>query len=105
MKKKIITIVYEIFRREYEYIAILENELKKRGYEVRIKNKTMDFGIKKTDILVIPNCYNNDDYFFYKYRFNCKSGRIINLMIEQVYARGGEYESPEGYSKLIKTIC
>lgn len=102
---KNVTIVYEIFRREYEYIAILEKELVKRGYNVVIKNKTMDIGIQKCDVLVIPSCYNSKDYEFYRYRFNCKSGKIINLMIEQIYARNASYETPEGYARTIKTLC
>ena len=84
MKKKNVVIVIEVANRELDNALLLKAELEKRGYRVRVLNKTEQFCLKETDILITPNCYIKSNYEFYRYRFNCKSGNIVNLQYEQV---------------------
>ena len=108
MKNARITIVYELFRREGINIAILQRELQKRGYDVKIKNKYEQFSIEKNDVLIIPNAYFTADIENYVYRFNCKSEKIINLQVEQVFSKTDEQKKlwiAEGLAKNASFIC
>ena len=81
-----INIVYEVNHREYNNCLLLQRELKRRGYDARIYNKTEDivlFGNSKS-ITVIPNSYNTEDINHYRYTFNTKNELMIVYPCEQV---------------------
>ncbi len=108
MKKKNIVIVIEVANRELDNALLLKAELEKRGYRVRVLNKTEQFCLKETDILITPNCYIKSNYEFYRYRFNCKSGNIVNLQYEQVLSpieEDNELYSLDETSRGITHIC
>ncbi|MDO5444352.1 MAG: hypothetical protein Q4F31_01885 [Eubacteriales bacterium] len=107
-KKKIVTIVIEVANRELDNAILLKTELEKRGYAVRIMSKTEELRKTPTDILVTPNCYIKPDYDFYRYRFNCPSGMLVNLQYEQVLSpieEDNELYSLDDTSKGITHIC
>lgn len=105
---KRIVIVIEVVNRELDNALLLKCVLEKRGYKVKILSKTEQISIKKTDILIIPNCYNTENYEFYRYRFNCKSGQIVSMQYEQVLAKysikNGFY-NPKGRAKDVVQLC
>ena len=108
MKNKNIVIVIEVANRELDNALLLKAELEKRGYRVRVLNKTEQFCLKETDILITPNCYIKSNYEFYRYRFNCKSGNIVNLQYEQVLSpieEDNELYSLDETSREITHIC
>ena len=84
VQKKNAVIVIEVANRELDNALLLKAELEKRGYHVSIMSKTEQLRFQETDILITPNCYIKSNYDFYRYRFNCKSGKIVNLQYEQV---------------------
>ena len=108
MKKTKVVIVIEVANRELDNALLLKAELEHRGYTVRILSKTEQFSLSETDILITPNCYNKANYEFYRYRFNCKSGRIVNLQYEQVLSpieEDNELYSLDETSKEVTHIC
>ena len=108
MKKRNVVIVVEVANRELDNALLLKAELEYRGYDVRILSKTEQFCLEETDILVTPNCYIRSNYEFYRYRFNCKSGNIVNLQYEQVLSpieEDNELYSLDETSKGITHIC
>lgn len=108
MKKKNVVIVVEVANRELDNALLLKVELEKRGYRVRVLNKTEQFCLKETDILITPNCYIKSNYEFYRYRFNCKNGNIVNLQYEQVLSpieEDNELYSLDETSRGITHIC
>ena len=108
MKKRNVVIVVEVANRELDNALLLKAELEYRGYDVRILSKTEQFCLEETDILVTPNCYIRSNYEFYRYRFNCKSGNIVNLQYEQVLSpieEDNELYSLDETSKEITHIC
>ncbi len=103
-----VVIVIEVANRELDNALLLKAELEKRGFHVSIMNKTEQLSLKETDILITPNCYNKEDYDFYRYRFNCRSGRIVNLQYEQVLSpieEDNELYSLDDTAKGITNIC
>lgn len=107
-KKKTITIVIEVANRELDNAILLKTELENRGYAVSIMSKTEKLRETPTDILVTPNCYIKPDYDFYRYRFNCPSGMLVNLQYEQVLSpieEDNELYSLDDTSKGITHIC
>lgn len=101
-------IVIEVANRELDNALLLKAELEERGYRVRILNKTEQLRLRKTDILITPNCYIKSNYEFYRYRFNCKSGNIVNLQYEQVLSpieEDNELYSLDETSREITHIC
>ena len=85
VKRKTVVIVIEVANRELDNALLLKAELERRGYEVEILSKTEQLRLRETDILVTPNCYIKPNYDFYRYRFNCKSGSIVNLQYELLF--------------------
>ena len=83
-KKRTVTIVIEVANRELDNALLLKEELLRRGYAVSVMSKTEELRDTVTDILVTPNCYIKPDYEYYRYRFNCPSGMLVNLQYEQV---------------------
>lgn len=103
-----ITIVTEVANRELDNALLLKAELEKRGYCVSVMNKTEEIRRTPTDILITPNCYIKEDYDFYRYRFNCPSGMLVNLQYEQVLSpieENNELYSLDPTSKEITHIC
>ncbi|MBQ3373387.1 MAG: hypothetical protein IJG40_09685 [Oscillospiraceae bacterium] len=108
MRKKNAVIVIEVANRELDNALLLKAELEKRGYIVSIMSKTEQLRFQETDILITPNCYIKANYDFYRYRFNCKSGRIVNLQYEQVLSpieEDNELYSLDPVTKEITNIC
>lgn len=106
--KKTVTIVIEVANRELDNAILLKTELEERGYDVRIMSKTEEQRDTPTDVLVTPNCYIKPDYDFYRYRFNCPSGMLVNLQYEQVLSpieEDNELYSLDPTSKEITHIC
>jgi len=107
-RKRTVTIVIEVANRELDNALLLKTELVRRGYDVRIMNKTEELREDPTDILVTPNCYIKPDYEFYRYRFNCPSGMLVNLQYEQVISpieEDNALYSLDSTSKEITHIC
>lgn len=105
---KRIVIVTEVINRELDNAILLKCILQKRGYDVKIMSKTEQISSKKTDLLLIPNCYNTENYEFYRYRFNCKSGRIVSMQYEQVlskYSIDSEFYKPTGRANKVLQLC
>ena len=103
-----VVIVVEVVNRELDNALLLKAELELRGFKVKILSKTEQYRLRETDILITPNCYNKENYDFYRYRFNCKSGRIVNLQYEQVLSpieEDNELYSLDETSKKITHIC
>ena len=108
MKKKTVVIVIEVANRELDNALLLKAELDKRGYRVEILSKTEQLRLKETDVLVTPNCYIKPNYDFYRYRFNCKNGSIVNLQYEQVLSpieEDNELYSLDDTAREITHIC
>ena len=108
MKRTNVVIVIEVANRELDNAILLKSELENRGYFVHILSKTEQFRIRNTDILVTPNCYIKANYEFYRYRFNCTSGRIVNLQYEQVLSpieENNELYSLDETSRKVIHIC
>lgn len=107
MKKKV-CIVVEVANRELDNALLLKCELEHRGYDVKIMNKTEQIALRKNDVLLIPNCYNTEDYEFYRYRFNCETGKIICMQYEQILSQkiieSGFY-SPKGRAETVTHLC
>lgn len=107
MKKKI-TIVIEVFNREITSVILLKKELEKRGYDVTIKRKSEDLSFSECDILIVPNGYKTSSYIDYRYRFNCKSGKVVNLQWEQLHTRYEEEHNlwlADGKAKDLIFLC
>lgn len=107
-KAKDVVIVTEVANRELDNALLIKTELERRGYRVKIMSKTEQLRLKKTDILITPNCYIKDNYEFYRYRFNCKSGIIVDLQYEQVLSpieEDNELYSLDPVSKGITHLC
>lgn len=108
MQGKNVVIVYEVANRELDNALLLKAELERRGYHVDIMSKTEQLRFRETDILITPNCYIRPNYEFYRYRFNCKSGMLVNLQYEQVLSpieEDNELYSLDDVSKQITHIC
>lgn len=108
MQKKNAVIVIEVANRELDNALLLKAELEKRGYRVNIMSKTEQLRFQETDILITPNCYIKSNYDFYRYRFNCKSGKIVNLQYEQVLSpieEDNELYSLDPTTKQITHVC
>lgn len=107
MKRRIV-IVVEVFNREILSVILLKRELEKRGYNVSIKRKSEDLSYIDCDILVVPNGYKTSSYYDYRYRFFCKSGKIINLQWEQLHTRYEERNNlwlADGKAKDLVFLC
>lgn len=107
-RKKTVTIVIEVANRELDNALLLKAELENRGYDVRIMSKTEQLRETPTDILVTPNCYIEPDYDFFRYRFNCPSGMLVNLQYEQVLSpieEDNELYSLDPVTKSITHVC
>jgi len=105
---KRIAIIVEVINRELENALLLKCELERRGYKVKILNKTEQFAIRSNDLIIIPNCYNTQNYEFYRYRFNCKSGNIVSLQSEQILSKDPdelEFYIPKGRAKEVHQLC
>lgn len=103
-----VVIVIEVFNREIISDVLIKSELEKRGYNVSLKRKSEDLCLKQCDILITPNGYNTSDYLNYRYRFNCKSGKIINLQWEQLFTRHDEennYWTSDGQARSMVCLC
>ena len=107
-KYKNVIIAIEVANRELDNALLLKVELERRGYSVRIMSKTEELSNSPADILITPNCYIKADYDFYRYRFNCPSGMLVNLQYEQVLSpieENNELYSLDATSKEITHIC
>ncbi len=103
-----ITIVIELYKREMVSVLLLKIELEKRGYQVEIKRKSEDISISACDMLIIPNGYRTSGYLDYRYRFNCVSGKMMNLQWEQLSSRYEEKNNKwtsEGEAKKLVYLC
>ena len=108
MHRKKVVIVIEVANRELDNALLLKAELEKRGYDVSIMSKTEQLRMQETDILITPNCYIKPNYDFYRYRFNCRSGKIVNLQYEQVLSpieEDNELYSLDETTKRITHLC
>lgn len=86
-----IYIVYELRNREYDTVLLLKNKLEHEGYTVEVISKQMMFKWTfKNSIVIIPNCYNTENYDYYNYSLNARNNYIINLQIEQVISEESE---------------
>ena len=108
VRKKSIVIVIEVANRELDNALLLKTELERRGYEVSILNRWEQVRFRKTDILVTPNCYIKPNYDFYRYRYNCRSGAMVNLQYEQVLSpieENNELYSLDDTARNITHLC
>ncbi|WP_379970598.1 surface carbohydrate biosynthesis protein [Ectobacillus sp. sgz5001026] len=104
-----IQIIYELENREFDNALLLSAELKRRGYEVEIIHKaTCLKNRSQKGVLIVPNCYNSENYNFFRYMLNSKNNPIINLQYEQVLSKNWEkigYHNPKGEAKNAITLC
>ena len=108
MSRKTVVIVVEVVNRELDNAILLKTELERRGYRVVIRNKWEQLRFGRTDILITPNCYNRDNYEYYRYRFNAKSGLLIDLQYEQVLSlaeEDNELYSLDETAKQVMHLC
>ncbi len=106
---KQIIIVYENIVREYDNALLLKAEFERRGFQVYLayKTETILF-IKRSSIILVPNCYNTDNYDFYQYTLNSNGNPIISLQYEQVLSKRIEktgMHNPKGKAKNIYFFC
>lgn len=108
MQKKNVVIVTEVANRELDNALLLKAELERRGYDVSILSRWEQVRFRRTDILVTPNCYIRPNYEFYRYRYNCRSGSMVNLQYEQVLSaieEDNELYSLDETAKGITHLC
>lgn len=107
-EKKSVVIVTEVANRELDNALLLKTELEMRGYDVSILSRWEQVRFRETDILITPNCYIKPNYEFYRYRYNCRSGSIVNLQYEQVLSsieEDNDLYSLDDTAKGITHIC
>lgn len=108
-KKKQAIIVYENIVREYDNTLLLQAELEKRGYKVKIVYKTdLLFVPRHNAVIIAPNCYSTENYEYYMYYLNAQSNKFISLQYEQVFSARLEKTGvhlPEGKAKEIYLFC
>lgn len=106
-----VTIIYEIFNREYDNALLLKCALERYGYDVCIISKNDLFYRKKhswREILVVPNCYTTDDYDYYYYANNNSNVVIVNLQYEQVLSNNQaniSFHNPTGKALKAHHLC
>ncbi len=107
MRKKV-GIIVEVINREMDNAILLKEALKYNGFNAKIYFKTENYAFRKNDILIIPNSYNTENYNFYRYRFKCKSGNMIDMQYEQVFRKvdeNADYLKIKGRAQDILHLC
>ena len=109
MKRIDILLLYEGRERELESIALLETELKRRGYTTKIEcvypNKEWLPFRYKAKVIFTPWAYNNRDMSFLNCFYISKYAKVINFHHEQYSGiDGNNILLPEGKSKDIYHI-
>lgn len=104
-----IYIIYELRNREYDNALLLKSELEKRHYHVEIlcKTETVKFRFKEA-IILVPNCYNDENLQFYRYVFNTRNNLIINLQYEQIFGEKdleAGFLTPSGLAMKVHHLC
>lgn len=80
-----INLVYEVNNREFLNNMLLCEELKRRGHNAKIYNKTESVVLgRRNAVTVIPNSYRKEDVAFYEYAFNTSRNRMAIYSCEQV---------------------
>lgn len=106
--KKVI-IVIELIPRELDSAILLKSELEKRGYEVELISKQMMFKIRRQKcIVIIPNCYNDEDLKYYTYLLNVNKCPVVELKCEQIFNKEIEkskIHDPRGNAVYLHHIC
>lgn len=104
-----INIIYEVNNREYNNCLLIQQELRRRGHDVRIYNKTENYLLfRKADVTIIPNSYRTSDVENYRYTFNTRNNIIIAYPCEQVtnhrLPKFFDY-SDKNEAKRLPTLC
>ncbi|EOS81953.1 hypothetical protein C817_00124 [Dorea sp. 5-2] len=104
-----VVIVYEGIVREYDNALLLKSEFERRGYNVRLVAKYYPIFHKiKNAIIILPNCYNTEDYESYSYYLNSNGNIFISLQYEQVLSKRIEkigIHNPKGKARNIYLFC
>lgn len=104
-------IIYEVYNREYDNCLLLQAALKYKGIEADIIYKMDILKIKPSlerRILIIPNCYNDENFKYYYYASGCGNALIINLQYEQVLSNDEnslEHHKPVGRAAYLYNLC
>lgn len=104
-------IIYEVYNREYDNCLLLQAALKHKGIEADIVYKMDLLRIKPSlekRILIIPNCYNDENFKYYYYASGCGNALIINLQYEQVLSNDEnniESHRPYGRAAYLYNLC
>lgn len=106
---KVVIIVYENIVREYDNALLLKAEFERRGYKVRLVHKVFDIlWMPVSAIIILPNCYNTEDFETYTYFLNSRKSIYFNLQYEQVISeriRKIGYHFPKGKARHIYDFC
>lgn len=109
MNNKEVIIVYEGIVREYDNALLLQAELEKRGYKVKLAYKMETLIWKKHNaICILPNSYTTENVEFYRYFLNANANPLISLQYEQVFSKKIENTGvhiPKGKAKDIWLFC
>lgn len=104
-------IVYEVYNREYDNCLLLQSALNHEGFDAEIVYK-MDLlkipSSMERRILIIPNCYNDENFKYYYYTSGCGNALIINLQYEQVLSKDKDNiknHIPCGRAKYLYNLC
>lgn len=104
-------IIYEVYNREYDNCLLLQSALKHVGIEADIVYKMDLLSIKPSmekRVIIIPNCYNDDNFKYYYYTSGCGNSLIINLQYEQVLSNDEsniEKHKPGGRAEYLYNLC
>lgn len=110
-------IFYETKNREFENIALLGNELKRRGYSVEYFSFFSDRSFSKCKkyfnnvrVAAMPSMYHEEELLKIVYTVAGRVDNIINLRWEQVYTNATEinkdyYIYPKGLAKEAYNCC
>ncbi len=84
-------IFYEHRARELESVCLIKEELRRRGYKVRVANTYYwrafsTFHFVKPKIVVVPWLYGNKEVDFFN-RFPIPLSKVVNLQCEQIFSK------------------
>ena len=87
-------ILYEHKNREIENCVLLQLELERRGYNVRIENIiTPSIRYIRPKVVIAPHFYNDDQVVMFGDNYWHSNKALLSMQYEQVLARG-EYANP-----------
>lgn len=103
-----IVIVYEVLNREYDNALLLQAELERRGFKVKLAYKEDVLWRKRKALFLIPNGYSSEDIDRYKYISNVNGNVLICMQYEQVFSERMQkigFNNPKGKSRDLYFIC